>query len=94
MPTGCCTVTSGGVMNCKYVIHTVGPVYAEHSKKDNINLLASCVANTLEMAEYKEVEKVSLPAISSGIFGFPKELCAKVMLTKAVQWCAFQNVVA
>ena len=52
------------------------------------------MANTLEMAEYKEVEKVSLPAISSGIFGFPKELCAKVMLTKAVQWCAFQNVVA
>ena len=81
-------------MNCKYVIHTVGPVYSSHSKEDNLNLLASCVANTLEMAEFLEVEKVSLPAISSGIFGFPKYLCAKVMLTKAVQWCAFQNIVA
>lgn len=59
-----------------------------------MDLLASCVANTLEMAEYKEAEKVSLPAISSGTLGFPKELCAKVMLTKTVQWCAFQNVVA
>jgi O-acetyl-ADP-ribose deacetylase (regulator of RNase III) len=46
--------------------------------------LASCVANTLEMAEYKEVQSVSIPAVSSGIFGFPKKLCAKVMLTKAV----------
>ena len=81
-------------MNCKYVIHTVGPVYTEHSRKDSINLLASCVANTLEMAEYKEVEKVSLLAISSGRKGFPKELCAEVMLIKAVQWCAFQKVIA
>ena len=71
-------------MSCKYVIHTVGPVYSEHSEKDNLNLLASCVANTLEMAEYKEVQSVSIPAVSSGIFGFPKKLCAKVMLTKAV----------
>ena len=49
-------MTSGGKMNCKYVIHAVGPVYSSHSKQDNIKLLASCVANTLEMAEQKEVE--------------------------------------
>jgi O-acetyl-ADP-ribose deacetylase (regulator of RNase III) len=52
------------------------------------------VANTLELAEHIEAEKVSLPAISSGIYGFPKELCANIMLTKTVQWCAFQYKVA
>lgn len=43
-------------------------------------LMASCVANTLEMAKQLGIKKVSLPAISSGIYGFPKDLCAKIMI--------------
>ena len=53
VPTGCCTVTKGGQnLFCKYIIHTVGPVWYEHSEEDNIKLLESCVVNTLEMAKY------------------------------------------
>ena len=46
--------------------------------------MASCVANTLEMGKYLGIKKVSLPAISSGIYGFPKDLCAKIMIQKSV----------
>ena len=46
--------------------------------------MESCIVNTLEMAKHLKVKKVSLPAISSGIFGFPKDLCAKIMIEKSV----------
>lgn len=78
-------------MKCKYIIHTVGPVWYEHPKEENQKLLASCVLNTLELAKYLGIEKVSLPAISSGIFGFPKDLCAQIMIKKSVEWCALQQ---
>ncbi len=86
VPTGCATATSGehGQLQCKYIIHTVGPVWYEHSQKENVKLMASCIVNTLEMAKYLKVKKVSIPAISSGIFGFPKDLCAKIMIEKSV----------
>ena len=86
VPIGCCTVTKSGQgqLLCRYIIHTVGPVWGEHSKKDNIKLLESCVVNTLEMAKYLGIKSVSLPAISSGIFGFPKDKCAKIMIEKSV----------
>jgi O-acetyl-ADP-ribose deacetylase (regulator of RNase III) len=86
VPTGCCTVTKGdhGDLQCKYIIHTVGPIWHENSLKENKKLMASCVANTLEMGKYLGIKKVSLPAISSGIYGFPKDLCAKIMIQKSV----------
>ena len=67
-------------MKSKYVIHTVGPMW--DSKVDdqvNIDLLGAAVKSTLVMADTNlKVKSVSIPAISSGIFGFPKPLCALV----------------
>ena len=79
VPTGQVGVTGPGRLQCRYVIHAVGPIW-NHSKPANynINLLASAVLNTLKKANELECKTVSIPAISSGIFGFPKPLCARV----------------
>ena len=79
MPTGDVAVTGPGRLRCKHIIHAVGPIWnSSKSDKYNINLLSSAVMNTLIKANKIECKSVSIPAISSGRYGFPKPLCAKV----------------
>ena len=67
-----------------YVIHAVGPIWYNCSDKILLTKqLESCVVNILEMAKIIGAESVSIPAISTGIFSFPKELCAKIMIERA-----------
>jgi O-acetyl-ADP-ribose deacetylase (regulator of RNase III) len=55
----------------------VGPVWREDKDKDLLKKqLESCVVNILEMATIIGAKSVSIPAISTGYFGFPRELCA------------------
>ena len=76
--TGTCGYTSGGQLNCKYVIHAVGPIWSNRVPKEiNVELLHSAVLNTLIMANKLKCKSIAIPAISSGIYGFPKPLCAK-----------------
>lgn len=70
--------TSGGRLAAKYVIHAVGPVWGEG---DEDRKLASAVQGSLRVAEQLELSSISLPAISTGIFGFPMERAAGVMLS-------------
>jgi putative ATPase len=75
--TGTCGYTSGGNLHCKYVIHAVGPIWNDSVAPEvNINYLHSAVLSTLQMASKLDCQSVAIPAISSGIFGFPKPLCA------------------
>ena len=75
-------MTGPGRLKCKHIIHAVGPIWnSSKSDKYNINLLSSAVMNTLIKANEIECESVSIPAISSRRFGFPKSLCAKVFYT-------------
>jgi O-acetyl-ADP-ribose deacetylase (regulator of RNase III) len=69
--------TSGGKMATRYVIHAVGPVWGEG---DEDQKLADAVAGSLEVADQLRVRSIAFPAISTGIFGFPKDLAARVML--------------
>ena len=65
------------------MIHAVGPVWKDgHSKETE--QLRDCVRNSLGKFEGKVIKSISLPAISSGIFGFPKELCAEIMIKTAI----------
>ena len=76
--TGDCALTSAGDMTtCKFVIHAVGPVWGS-GRGGEQKQLYNAFFNTLKMAAQKGFESVSIPAISSGIFGFPKDLCAKI----------------
>lgn len=77
--TGDAKITTGGNMPCKYVIHTVGPVYrdGEHGEPD---LLASCHRRSLEVALENSVRSISFPAISCGIYGYPFSDAAEVAI--------------
>jgi putative ATPase len=81
VPTGCAAVTGAGNLKARWVIHAVGPVWGSGNEE---SLLASAVRSALERAEEVGAASVSLPAISTGIFGFPKPLGTHVIL-RAVQ---------
>ena len=86
--TGTCGYTSGGKLDCKYVIHAVGPIWSNKiSREANIELLFNAVTSTLKMAEKLDCKSVSIPAISSGIFGFPKPLCAETFFKAIEKYC-------
>ncbi|KLO22782.1 Appr-1-p processing protein [Marinitoga sp. 1197] len=80
--TGEVAVTKAGSLPVKYVIHTVGPVW--HGGNDNEEkLLYNSVFNSFKKADEMKLSSISLPAISSGIFGYPFEKACKTYL-KAV----------
>ena len=86
VPTGSAAVTSAGKLPTKWVIHAVGPVWRGHTPDENDRLLASAVTASLEIAHSKGLASVAFPAISSGIFGFPKDRCARVMVAAVIAW--------
>jgi O-acetyl-ADP-ribose deacetylase (regulator of RNase III) len=71
-------------MKCKFVIHAVGPMYHCYKPKHNHALLKAVTLNILETAKSLNASSVSIPAISSGIFGFPKEKCAEIMIENSL----------
>ncbi len=68
--------TTGGDLPCRYVIHAVGPVWGEG---DEDNKLTVAVKGSLRRADELELESIAIPAISTGIFGFPKARAAKII---------------
>ncbi|MCK5111157.1 MAG: O-acetyl-ADP-ribose deacetylase [Arcobacteraceae bacterium] len=83
LPTGDAAATTAGNMNAKYVIHTVGPVYTSCENHCE-ELLANCYLNSLQCAKEIGCSSVSFPAISTGIYGYPKNKAAKIAF-KAVE---------
>ena len=77
LPTGNATATTAGNMKAKYVIHTVGPIYAS-CKNRCAELLRNCYINSLKVAYELECHSISFPAISTGIYGYPKDEAAKI----------------
>ena len=86
VPTGSAAITSGGDLEADYVIHAVGPVYDAVSPSKAADLLASAVSSALQMADDHDLKSIALPAISTGIFGYPMEKAAEVMLEAAIAY--------
>lgn len=84
--TGTAAITGAGKLPCRHVIHAVGPVWRKRG--DEPELLASAVRRALQVAAEHGLRSVSMPGISSGIFGFPKPLCAEVILSTVDEFLA------
>jgi O-acetyl-ADP-ribose deacetylase (regulator of RNase III) len=76
LPTGEAVATTAGDLGARWVIHTVGPVYA--SDPDPAASLAACHASALRVADELGARSVAFPAISTGVFGYPVEEAAEV----------------
>jgi len=81
--TGEAKATKGHNLPAKYVIHTVGPVWREDHDEDR--LLASCYRKSLEVADQLKVKSVAFPAISTGIYGFPKQRAARIAVNEVIR---------
>ena len=79
VPTGQVAVTGPGRLPCKKIIHAVGPVFSNGRSGEDEDL-ESAVINSYIAANDLGYASISIPAISSGIFGYPKPRCAKVMI--------------
>ncbi|MBD3790060.1 MAG: O-acetyl-ADP-ribose deacetylase [Campylobacterales bacterium] len=77
LPTGKAVATTAGKMPAQYVIHTVGPIYHQCGQACP-SLLASCYTSSLQTAVGLGCKDVSFPAISTGIYGYPKEEAARI----------------
>lgn len=82
-PVGGAVITSAGKLKAKYVIHAVGPRMGEG---DEDTKLRNATLNSLELADKYKVESIAFPAISTGIFGYPKDRCADIMLSTIVKY--------
>jgi O-acetyl-ADP-ribose deacetylase (regulator of RNase III) len=85
VPVGHVALTGAGALPAGHVIHAVGPRMGEG---DEDNKLRNAARGSLELAHEKGFRSVAMPAISSGIFGFPKDRCAEILLQAALDFCA------
>ncbi len=74
---GQAVVTGAGNLKARYVIHAVGPSYGEGNEDEKLH---GATLNSLKRATEKGMRSIAFPAISTGIFGFPKDRCADIML--------------
>ncbi len=75
--------TSGGNLKAKYVIHAVGPQMGEGNEDEK---LKNATLNSLKLADENNIKSISFPAISTGVFGFPIERCAQIMLRTTIDY--------
>lgn len=75
--------TSGGKLACRYVIHAVGPVWGEG---DEDRKLAEAIMGSLRLGDKLQIKSIAFPAISTGIFGFPKERAANIFFQQILEY--------
>ncbi|MCI0504614.1 MAG: O-acetyl-ADP-ribose deacetylase [Gammaproteobacteria bacterium] len=78
-PTGQARITPGFNLPAKFVIHTVGPVW-HGGKHGESELLESCYRRSLDLALENHVRSIAFPAISTGVYGYPKADAARIAL--------------
>jgi len=79
--TGKAKITGGYNLKAKYVIHTVGPIW-QGGSSDEHSLLASCYQSTLDIAKENRIKTIAFPGISTGVYGFPKDLAAMIAVNE------------
>jgi O-acetyl-ADP-ribose deacetylase (regulator of RNase III) len=85
VPVGGAAMTGAGTLRARHVIHAVGPRMGEG---DEDRKLASAITSVLTLATEKGLRSLSVPAISAGIFGFPKDRCARILVGETERFLA------
>jgi O-acetyl-ADP-ribose deacetylase (regulator of RNase III) len=85
--TGHAKITDGFRLKAKHVIHTVGPVWYG-GYRDEHSLLASCYQSSLAIAKEKKIKTLAFPGISTGAYGFPKDLAALIAVNETKRFLA------
>lgn len=83
LPVGNAVMTTAGKLACKAVIHVVGPRNGEAKENEKLGL---AINNALILAQQNGFKSISVPAISTGIFGFPKDKCAKILVEESINF--------
>lgn len=83
--TGKAVITTAGELPAKYVIHTVGPIWKSGHECEEIKL-ANCYKNSLQLAVEHDVKSIAFPGISTGVYGFPKNLAARISIDTIVDF--------
>jgi len=79
LETGGAVITPGFSLAAKWVIHCVGPIYEREGDR-SAKLLGRCYTKALELCRRREIESITFPSISTGVYGYPVELAAPVAL--------------
>lgn len=101
--TGQAKITGAYRLPCKYVIHTVGPIWSG-GRRNEAKLLADCYRNSLKLAVENGIRSIAFPSISTGVYSYPKEQAAEVAVRTVnefvkenpgafdlVEWALFDN---
>jgi O-acetyl-ADP-ribose deacetylase (regulator of RNase III) len=89
--TGDAKITTGGRLNARHVIHTVGPVYWREGAERAAELLASAYRRSLEVAAENGVRSVAFPSISTGAYGYPMDEAAPIALQTVMDYLSSQG---
>ena len=92
--TGEAKITQGFKLPAKYVIHTVGPVWHGGQQKEDA-LLTSCYQQSFTLAKQYRLTSIAFPGISTGVYGYPKDLACIVALRNMIEYEAdFEQIIA
>jgi O-acetyl-ADP-ribose deacetylase len=96
LATGDAVLTPGFGLVARHVIHTVGPVWSD-GNRDEATLLASCYERSLALAGAAGLSSIAFPAISTGVFGYPREPAAEIAVATVRRdvdaWPSIERVV-
>ncbi|MES9972162.1 MAG: O-acetyl-ADP-ribose deacetylase [Candidatus Thiodiazotropha sp.] len=93
-PTGEARITPGFKLPAKWIVHTVGPVW-RNGERGEPALLRACYENSCKLAADKGCLTIAFPAISTGVYGYPKQDAAEVALEAMQRWKDdFEEIVA
>lgn len=87
-PVGNAVITTAGKLKAKYVIHAVGPKMGEGEEDAK---LRSATLSALKLADKHKLKSIAFPAISTGIYKFPVDRCADIMLSATIEYCKRQT---
>ncbi len=82
-PVGGAAITTGGNLKARHVIHAVGPRMGDGDEDEK---LKNATLSSLEVADDNGLKSIVFPAISAGIFGFPIDRCAEIMLSNSIDY--------